>query len=41
MGGWEILLIFALIGVLVIIYFLGYRHGKRSERIKNLESKVK
>lgn len=38
-GGWELIIILFLIAVLGVVYFLGYRHGRRSEKIKQLEGK--
>jgi len=37
-GGIEITI---MLGALISIYILGYRHGRRSERIKQLEDKAK
>mgnify|MGYP006906283707 CR=1 FL=1 len=39
-GGWELIIILFFIGILGLIYFLGYRHGRRSEKLKQLEDKV-
>ena len=42
LGSWEILVILVfIIGMLSFIYYLGYKNGRRKERLKNLEERVK